>query len=133
MIKHHHRVVPNSHETAFPHTSTLKAILAIGSGIRSSLFFPDYFVCVLRPWRMLWMLLTRIKTHQRVVHNFPFDLSQNCLFMAFKPLLVLDVESDQLSAFSLSFFVFQGVGGSLGVPAKARTCLLYIGEGVVTF
>ena len=68
-----------------------------------------------------------------VVHNFPFDLSQNCLFMAFKQLLGLDVESDQLSVYSLVFFVFQGVGGSLGVPAKARTCPPYIGEGMVTF
>ena len=68
-----------------------------------------------------------------VVHNFPFDLSQNCLFMAFKPLLVLDVESDQLSVFSLFLFVFQGLVGSPGVPAKARTCLPFIEEGVVTF
>ena len=82
---------------------------------------------------MLWVLITRIKTHQRVVHNFPFDLSQNCLFMAFKPLLRLNVESDQLSVLSLIFFVFKNVGESLGVPAKARTCLLYIGEGAVTF
>ncbi|KAF3501937.1 hypothetical protein F2Q69_00042363 [Brassica cretica] len=42
MIKHHYRVIPNSHETAFPRTSPLKAILAIGSGIRPSLFFSDY-------------------------------------------------------------------------------------------
>ena len=53
--------------------------------------------------------------------------------MAFKPLLVMDVESDQLSVFSLFFFVFQGVGGSPGLPAKARTFLPYIGEGAVTF
>ena len=70
---------------------------------------------------MLWVLITGIKTHQRVVHNLLFDLSQNCLFMAFTPLLGLDVESDQLSVFSMFFFVFQGVGGSPGVPEKSRT------------
>ncbi|KAG5374033.1 hypothetical protein IGI04_042653 [Brassica rapa subsp. trilocularis] len=42
MNKLHHRVIPNSHETAFPHTCLLKALLAIGSGIQPSLFFPDY-------------------------------------------------------------------------------------------
>ena len=68
-----------------------------------------------------------------VVHNFPFDLSQNCPFMAFKPLLVLDVESDQLSVFSLFFFVFQDVVGSPGVPGKPRNYPPFIGEMVVTF
>ena len=79
------------------------------------------------------MITSRIKSHQKVVHNFPLDLSQNCLFMAFTPPWVLDWESDQLSVFSLCFFVFQGVGGSPGVPAKARTCLPFIEEGAVTF
>ena len=74
-----------------------------------------------------------IKTIQRVVLNFPLDLPQNCLFKAFTPPWVLDWESDQLSVFSLIFFVFQGVGGSPVVPAKARTCLPFIEEGVVTF
>ncbi|KAG5414624.1 hypothetical protein IGI04_002191 [Brassica rapa subsp. trilocularis] len=73
-----------------------------------------------------------IKTVQRVVLNFPLDLPQNCLFMAFTPPWVLDWESDQLSVFFSGFFVFQCVEGSPGVPAKARTCLPYIGEGVVT-
>ena len=82
---------------------------------------------------MLWVLITRIKTHQRVVYNFPFDLFQNCLFMAFKPLLVLDHAIRPSLSFSLFFFVFQGLGGSPGVNAKERTCLPYIGEEVVTF
>ncbi|KAF3547719.1 hypothetical protein DY000_02006541 [Brassica cretica] len=54
-----------------------------------------------------------IKHHQRVVYNFPFDCPQNCLLAAFTPI--------------------SGVGRSPGVPAKERTCLPYIGEGVVTF
>ena len=82
---------------------------------------------------MLWMMSTWIKTNQRVVHNFPSDLSQNCLFVAFTPLLGLDVGSDQLSVFFLFFFVFQGVGGSPGVPAKPRNHPPSIGERVVTF
>ena len=52
--------------------------------------------------------------------------------MAFTPLLGLDVGSDQLSVFSLFFFVFHGVGGSSGVPEKARNCLPFIEEGMVT-
>ena len=79
------------------------------------------------------MILKRIKTHQRVIHNFHFDLSQSCLFVAFTPLLVLDVESDQLSVFSLYLFMFQGVVGSPGVPAKSRNRPPFIGERVVTF
>ncbi|KAF2617193.1 hypothetical protein F2Q68_00038870 [Brassica cretica] len=58
-----------------------------------------------------------IKTVQRVVLNFPLDLPQNCLFMAFTPPWVLDWESDQLSVFFSGFFVFQGVEGSPGVPS----------------
>ena len=81
---------------------------------------------------MLWVLPTMIKTIQRGVHNFPLDLPQNCLFVAFTPLLVLDDESDQLSGFSMFLFVFHGVGGSPGMPAKAQIFLPYIGEGVVT-
>ena len=53
--------------------------------------------------------------------------------MAFTPLLGLDVESDQLSVFSLLFFVFQGVGGSPGVPAEPQNHPSFIGERVVTF
>ncbi|KAG5373889.1 hypothetical protein IGI04_042793 [Brassica rapa subsp. trilocularis] len=90
------------------------------------------FACVHRLQIRLWVLSTMIKTVQRVVLNFPLDLPQNCLFMAFTPPWVLDWESDQLSVFFYGFFVFQGVEGSPGVPAKARTCLPNIGEGVVT-
>ena len=53
--------------------------------------------------------------------------------MAFKPFLVLDHAIRPSLSFSLFFFVFQVLGGSPGVPAKARTFLPYIGEGVVTF
>ena len=49
------------------------------------------------------MITSRIKSHQKVVHNFPLDLSQNCLFMAFTPPWVLDWESDQLPVFYLCF------------------------------
>ncbi|KAF3522184.1 hypothetical protein F2Q69_00047827 [Brassica cretica] len=82
---------------------------------------------------MLWVLPTMIKTNQGGVHNFPLDLPQNYLFVAFTPLLVLDDESDQLSGFSLFLFVFQGVRGSLGVPVKPRNHPPFIGERVVTF
>ncbi|KAG5388628.1 hypothetical protein IGI04_030169 [Brassica rapa subsp. trilocularis] len=66
----------------------------------------------------LWVLSTKIKTVQRVVLNFPLDLPQNCLFMAFTPPWVLDWESDQLSVFFSGFFVFQGDHDTL-VP---RSC-----------
>ena len=82
---------------------------------------------------MLWEILTRIKTHQRVVHNFPFDLSQNCLFVASTPLLVLDVESNQLYVFSLYLYVFQDVGVTPGVPEKPQNRPHFIGERVVIF
>ena len=82
---------------------------------------------------MLWVLPTMIKTNQGGVHNFPLDLPQNYLFVAFTPLLVLDDESDQLSGFSQFLFVFQGVQGSLGVPVKPRNHPPFIGERVVTF
>ncbi|KAG5384914.1 hypothetical protein IGI04_036384 [Brassica rapa subsp. trilocularis] len=101
---------------------SLLALLAIGSGIRPSLFSPDYLRVFSGPGGCFG-----------VVHNFSSDLSQNCLFVAFTPLLGLDVGSDQLSVFSLFIFVFQGVGGRPGVPEKARTCLPFIEEGAVTF
>ena len=74
-----------------------------------------------------------INHHQRVVLNSPCDCPQNCLFAAFTPLLILDGAIRLSLSFSLVFFVFQGVEGSPGVPAKARTCLPFIEEGVVTF
>ena len=66
---------------------------------------------------MFWVITSRIKTTRKSFITSPLDLSQNCLFMTFTPPWVLDWESDQLSIFSLCFFVFQGVGGSPGVPA----------------
>ncbi|KAF3574727.1 hypothetical protein F2Q69_00059337 [Brassica cretica] len=52
--------------------------------------------------------------------------------MAFKPLLKLDVESDQISVFSLIFFVFQDVGGSCkgtDLPALYRRRGSYLSKG----
>ncbi|WZZ81155.1 hypothetical protein YC2023_101727 [Brassica napus] len=74
-----------------------------------------------------------INHHQRVVLNSPCDCPQNCLFAAFTPLLILDGAIRLSLSFSLVFFVFQGVEGSPDVPAKVRTCLSLIEEGVVTF
>ncbi|KAG5389662.1 hypothetical protein IGI04_031203, partial [Brassica rapa subsp. trilocularis] len=83
----HQTLITYSH---FYTASIFKAVHAFESGVKPSPSSPNQlrcigpwewipaiyllsspFLCVLRPWRMLWVITSRIKSHQKVVHNFP--------------------------------------------------------------